>query len=159
MKTCNKCGETKPLAAYYSDNRNNDGKQGACKICMTNSQKAYRQDNLEMMRERGRVRANNDKEGRNARSAKYRKNNLGKVNARLMKYRADKLQATPPWFETILVSTIYRKATLLRRCGSNVEVDHIIPLRGKIVSGLHCAANLQILTVAENRSKSNKFAA
>ncbi len=41
--------------------------------------------------------------------------------------------------------------------GTNMEVDHVIPLRGKLISGLHVWDNLQLLDRLLNTKKGNKF--
>ena len=58
---------------------------------------------------------------------------------------------TPSWSETELIKEFYSK------CPKGYHVDHIIPLRGDTVSGLHVLSNLQYLTALENIVKSNKF--
>lgn len=59
----------------------------------------------------------------------------------------------PLWAEKNKIVEFYRNRP------EGHHVDHIIPLNGKTVSGLHVLANLQYLSAAENLSKSNKFVA
>lgn len=58
---------------------------------------------------------------------------------------------TPKWANKDKIKEIYKNRP------KGFDVDHIIPLQGKFVSGLHVENNLQYLTVKENRSKYNKF--
>lgn len=82
-------------------------------------------------------------------------------NANKAKRRAHKIQATPKWltkeqFKQILV--FYTNAKQLEKDTKiKYHVDHIVPLQGKNVCGLHVPWNLQLLTETENLQKSNKW--
>lgn len=70
------------------------------------------------------------------------------------KRRAEKAQRTPKWltdWDWQMIKEIYQF------CPPNFEVDHIIPLNGKNVSGLHVPENLQYLYKPIHMPKSNKF--
>ena len=90
----------------------------------------------------------------------WKKSNPEQVYASTAKRRAAKLNRTPPWlnfghwFET---ECIYKYCSALRSVGLDYEVDHITPLQGKTVSGLHAPWNLQVITGAENAFKGNRF--
>ena len=63
--------------------------------------------------------------------------------------------AIPPWAKREDIAPIYRRAHEMREFGRKVHVDHVIPLRGTLVCGLHCKENLAIITEQENYGKSN----
>lgn len=64
-------------------------------------------------------------------------------------------QATPLWARRKDIAEIYTRAAVMRAAGFDVEVDHVIPLNGTDICGLHCPANLQIIPRLTNQKKSN----
>lgn len=78
---------------------------------------------------------------------KHRVKNAGRV--------AQELQATPLWLTTEQRQQIEDWYALGAALG--MEVDHIVPLRGKAVCGLHVPWNLQLLTRSENAAKGNRM--
>jgi 5-methylcytosine-specific restriction endonuclease McrA len=82
----------------------------------------------------------------------YLKTPSGRASLRITaaKKRATIKQATPKWADLKEIHALYTKAALL-----GLVVDHIVPLRGKLVRGLHTIDNLQLLSSKENSQKSN----
>jgi hypothetical protein len=88
--------------------------------------------------------------------------NPARVKANKIKYEKKLAQATPSWLtkqDWATMNALYETARrLTRETGIRHEVDHIYPLNGKTVSGLHVPGNLQILTQSANVAKSNRYA-
>jgi hypothetical protein len=78
--------------------------------------------------------------------------------AGVRRYQAAKLKRCPVWADHEWIKHAYAVAADMSvKMGEPFHVDHIIPLQGKTVSGLHVYDNLQILPARENASKGNKF--
>ncbi len=96
-------------------------------------------------------------ERRKQTSAQWREANPGRSLALSRKKKAAKIQRTPPWADNDKIAAIYEEAAALRQAGEDVHVDHIVPLQGALVSGLHVHNNLRIVPASENLKKRNKF--
>lgn len=113
-------------AAYYAAN--------AKKVCARIA--AYRVANLEKVR---------------AKDTARQKANPAKYCARVARRNAAKLRATPAWADRAKLAAVYAKAAVL-----GLAVDHIVPLQGRNVCGLHVDYNLQQLTGSLNSKKGNR---
>jgi hypothetical protein len=106
---------------------------------------------------------NPNHEGAKTAKRKYANSPRGKIKAyvNLAKRRAAKLQRTPSWLTPIDFERIeneYKLAAILTKLwGEAWHVDHIIPLQGKMVSGLHVPSNLQVLRGKDNVKKANGY--
>jgi hypothetical protein len=103
---------------------------------------------------------NNNKEQTTLTYTKWYEDNKEVRSAATAKRRADKLQATPKWLtntQRIEILNKYKECKQLEKeTGIKYHVDHIVPLCGISVCGLHVPWNLQVLTAKENMTKSNK---
>ena len=130
-KYCHKCHGLYSLNNFSSDVSRFDDKQVYCVSC-TN-----KQSNLHYI------------------------NNKSCYYAKGAKRRASKINRTPSWLtenDYKEMEKYYIKANEIEvETGVKQHVDHIIPLQGENISGLHMPSNLQILPATENLSKGNKY--
>lgn len=133
-------------------------------------------DVSEKKRKTGRDYYHNNSEAMNRYATAYQKSNPDKTKATMKRWRDGnrgianfhfrmyvirKMHRTPAWLtelDKFIMSEIYQKSKDLSvSTGVKHHVDHIIPLNGELVSGLHVPSNLQILTAYDNLSKGNTF--
>jgi hypothetical protein len=90
--------------------------------------------------------------------SEYYSKNKHRFAARRAKRRAALLRATPAWADLKAIAKVYRLAReMTLATGIRHVVDHVIPLQGRTVCGLHVENNLQVIPEKENARKWAKF--
>lgn len=177
---CIKCGVEKPVSAFRPNGRGrgrtrNDcmecariymalkrtamGKEEARRIATASSQRG-REKNPERRKER--LRANPEKrEAELARARQYKKENAAKVNAIQARRKAVKRGATPAWANQFFIDEAYELARLRTEQKTGGvgawQVDHIVPMKSRLVCGLHVEHNLRVIPAIENLRKKNHW--
>jgi len=152
-RVCIVCLQQK-LAVYKAQNRT------ALLEKKRTAQQKYRLENPEKIA--GTVRRTYDKHraARNAEKAAWARKNSGRVLAWTRQRQLAKVQRTPAWLtedEHWMIEQAYELAALRTKLfGVAWHVDHVLPLRGKTVSGLHTPYNMRVILGSENCRKSNK---
>ena len=143
-KICTKCDEDKPLADFGVRASRADGRHYQCKVCNALNVKAWR-------------RRNHAKD--KAVSAAWSRANPARK--RMNAASTQKKKQTPPWLtadQRNQMVSVYEHATDCQACtGEPYHVDHIVPVNGKHVSGLHVPWNLQVLPADVNMRKHAAF--
>jgi hypothetical protein len=116
-----------------------------------------REDTQLAARKRTRRWVEENPERKREQDKKFAEENRGLVNSYKSARRARMRKAIPPWQteqDKILIRQIYDECDRIsKETGIRHEVDHIVPLWGKVVTGLHVPNNLRIITAKENNRR------
>lgn len=171
-KFCYKCGLDKELPMFSKDKTRAGGLSGICRDCRTSK---YRQDKSRIKtvsdawyRSNAERKKKTSQEWRIANQDRMRflvsawsSTNQAKRNMNSAKYRKAVRRATPPWLTDADIQWIlwyYKQAKYIEKStGIPHSVDHIMPLQGKEVWGLHVPWNLQVIPAVENSRKGNRI--
>ena len=164
MKYCWSCKQTKNTSLFGPNKNKKDGLSTECRECKRNLDRLYAKLNREKAKQNAKEWYNNNKEYALERMKQYnqqwRIENKDKNCSKSNKYRAAKLKATPSWVDEEhkwLIDEVYHLAQVRSKVtGISWHVDHIVPLKGKDVCGLHVIENLQVIPSKQNLQKGNK---
>jgi hypothetical protein len=178
QRVCRKCGVEKDFGGFKKAQSCLYGISWTCKSCHAKSASLWQKHNP-INAKQGWLKYRKGDKGKQvtkraidkyrfsahgiAKRKEWRDSVLGKsaIRKNSAKRLAQELLALPKWLtedDMFLIREIYELAALRSRITGIVwEVDHIIPLRGKTVCGLHVPQNLQVITRTENRKKNNKL--
>lgn len=149
--SCSDCGEIKAASEFYKHPSVGDGHLLNCRECRNRSNReryARRPETREAVK---RSQAKISCEKRAEWSRTWKRRNMDTVRADTNARRRRMRRQCPSWADRKAIRAFYRN------CPPGYEVDHVIPLRGRNVSGLHLVENLQYLPALDNRRKGNEY--
>ena len=168
-RICKKCNQTYPLTSEFFQPRND--RPGLfrleCRKCKNKYRQLWGKKNYAYVLQKNREWAKANPEIGRKRHRAWRANNLIAVqkereqNKQWYKENAAWARAKTAARRNAYnhpISLLFKEEILkiYKACPPGYHVDHIIPLKGKNVCGLHVPHNLQYLTQEENLKKSNK---
>ncbi len=178
MKYCAQCKADKPKSDFYIRPKRPSGFSVWCIDCSRaknreamkrfaernptdgrDRQRVYRksEDFVAAKRDAARLAYKDNPSYIRGKVAKWRSDNPAKIREWVANRKAAQLQATPAWANRKYISIWYAFAkSETDRTGMQVDVDHIVPLKGKTVCGLHNEHNMQLLFSNENNIKGNR---
>lgn len=159
-KKCSTCKEWKFVADFRKNRSAADGLQNTCKSCHSVYCKSWKKRNPDKVSQGNKANYNRHIDQKRQRTKNWRLKNPAKAAMQCSKrFKAIK-ERTPKWLtkqDWDKMNDIYNLAKKLSKTtGIKYSVDHVLPLRGKHVSGLHTPNNLKIIPLKENISKNNK---
>ena len=138
MYKCQCCKLEKPLEFFSKNKNRSSGISHYCKQCIS-------------------LRNQNKK----VEHAKHYSKNADYYIIKAMFRKGSVKRATPPWISSKQKSQIESLYSHAKDCrvvtGETYHVDHIVPLKGRNVCGLHVPWNLQILPAEVNVRKNNRY--
>lgn len=141
----------------YKDNAQRWREENSEAYEARNAEYFSRDDVKRRMRETTRKWAATNPRRKREMDLEFKAKNPAKVTSYKARYRAARRQATPPWLNEAQISqieSVYEEARRLsQETGVPYEVDHIVPLAGKVVSGLHVPWNLRAIPKVENNRR------
>lgn len=162
-RTCRTCLSFKPIFMF-------EGNRTTCRKCRTKlhsltldkekaklTHKRWRSRNQERHNKSSREWKRKNKQRHANYNKEWNDRNRDLVRAKDARRRAAKLKSTPAWVDHGKINKVYHQCELITRTtGVTHEVDHVIPLQGRLVCGLHVDYNLRVVTMKENRAKGNR---
>lgn len=173
MKTCSKCLLLKDKSKFYLNKTCKDGLEPWCKECRLYAQKNRYLENKEVYTARIKNYRESHKEKRREYYKEYSLINSNKIREKSKRYyeenksyhlnknatrRSFEKLAVPNWANKKKIEAIYEFSVIVSKdLKEKFHVDHLIPLRGNNVCGLHVEENLRVIPARSNLSKGNKL--